>query len=174
MTTFFAGQPLTAQDLEDLRTFAVPLMVVKTADESVTSSTTPQDDNELTLTVAANAAYKLDMHILLGGTGTTGDFEFRFNAPAGSRISASAAGLAQAATAVTGDMNAGAINNQTTFPTSAFGYATVVNPTGVLVTGNLIVGSTAGALTLRWNQAVSSATPTTVLAGSSLTLTRYA
>ncbi|MGN9802073.1 hypothetical protein [Micromonospora sp. L32] len=174
MTTFFAGQPLTAQQLEDLRTFAIPLMVVKTADESVASSATPQDDNELFLTVTAGAKYRLLMHLVVGGTGTVGDLFIRFNAPAGSKISASCAGIDVGATGVVANMNAGAFNDVTTWPMPAnFAYGTVANPTGILCMGNLTVGATGGTFRLQWSQATSSATATTIKSGSSLELTRY-
>ena len=175
MTTFFAGQPLTAAQLEDLRTFAIPQLVVKAADESVTSNTTPQDDDELFLTVTANAAYRLTMHLLVACTGTGSDIFFRFNAPTGSTMSASSAGIDQGATTVIGSMNAGAIQNVTTFPTSPnFAYGAVNSTVGIITVGTLIVGSTAGTLRLQWSQATSSATATVVKAGSSLELARYA
>lgn len=172
---FLAGQPLLASQLNDLETFAIPSVVVKTADESVSSSIAPQDDNELFLTVAANASYRLNMHLLVNSAGTTGDLIFRFNAPAGSRLSASSAGIDQGATTVVGSMNAGAIQDVTTFPTSPpFGYGTVASTIGIITVGTLIVGATAGTFRLQWAQFTSSATATIIKAGSSLELVRYA
>lgn len=173
--TFLAGQPLTAAQLNALELFATPRTVVKTSDESVASSTSPQDDNELFLSVEASASYRLMMHLVVGGSGTVGDLYIRFNAPAGSKISASCVGIDVAATGVVGSINAGAFNDVTTWPMPAnFAYGTVANPTGVICVGTLIVGVTAGTFRLQWSQATSSATATTIKSGSSLELVRYA
>ncbi|MET7949212.1 hypothetical protein [Micromonospora sp. NPDC005324] len=171
---FTAGQPLLASQLNDLEVFAIPKVVVKTSDESVASSIAPQDDNELLLSVAANTAYRLQMHLLLLSAGTAGDLRFRFNAPAGSRLSASAAGLEVGATGQTGSMQAAAIQDVTSFPTADFGFGAVGTVVGIICSGTLIVGGTAGTFRLQWAQWASSATATTIKAGSALELSRYA
>lgn len=172
MTTFLAGQILTAQMLADLEELAVPLYVRKTLDEPI-SSTTMQADNELALTMTANAVYTLAGLLIVTGSVDTADINVQFSFPTGSTVQIGGPGAGNAA--LTGAATGGSAEwiaraNQTTSPTQAIPYGTSTSPTGITLTGSVEVGATAGALTLRW--APNGAGTTTVKAGSWLRLER--
>lgn len=77
--TFTAGQILTAQELND----ALPLApAVKSADETVTGSTTLQNDNHLFLTVSANSVYTLEFEGAQDSA-AAGDMKVVFSVPSG-------------------------------------------------------------------------------------------
>ncbi len=57
--------------------------IVKTADETVNSSSTLQDDDHLVFAMAANITYHVDIILLLEGANTTADFKFGLAVPAG-------------------------------------------------------------------------------------------
>ena len=135
--------------------------VRKSVDESVTNSSTLQDDNELSLEVAANTTYVGE--IVLGYTaGTTGDFKAAVTFPSGGTLFASvqrtdgttyaeaAGGQLSSGTSISG----GGLG--TTIPALQFWRFVFMN------------GSTAGTFQVRWAQNVSNGTATTVKAGSVL------
>ncbi len=57
-------------------------MVVKQVDETIVSSTTLQDDNELFVPVRVNQAYGYQLHILLNSHANA-DFKYRWTIPSG-------------------------------------------------------------------------------------------
>ena len=77
-----SGHTVTAAEWALILSFLQPLYVRKTADESVLSSTALQDDDMLTLTVEASATYEVSS-LILYTSGTTEDFKFDFQGPAG-------------------------------------------------------------------------------------------
>jgi hypothetical protein len=139
-------------------------IVIKSADESVTSSTTIQDDNELILPVGVSEVWQFLFNLLIVGN-TTGDIKFSYTQPAG----------AVTTMGVTYE-NAAA----------AAGYrAVLVNPSEtdmannttqrVVPLGGVIVNSTnAGNLTLQWAQNTSDGTATTIRKYSTLWAARLA
>lgn len=146
----------------------IPRYALKTGNESVTSSTTLQDDDQLTLTVAANKTYSFDGKLIISGA-TAGDFRWAFTFPAGATFALGGYGLAAAATTTSGDVET------TTFPSAVSG--TLISTFGVSATGSgvhifglLTTGANAGSITLQWAQGTSSGTPTVVSAGSHLRL----
>jgi hypothetical protein len=158
--------------LESNLEFAVPTFAYKPSGESATNSTTFQDDDHLFVSVAANARYRMIMHLIVTCTSTTPDLQFRFNAPSGSTFTGSAAGLANGATVVSGELNAGAIAVANSFPTGGFGYASLNGTHGVISVGTLLVGANPGTFQLQWSQQNANAAPLTIGAGSSLEMRR--
>lgn len=77
-----SGHAITAAEWSLILSFLQPLHVRKTSDESVTSSSTLQDDNELSLTVVASATYEVSS-LILYTSGTSEDFKFDFQGPSG-------------------------------------------------------------------------------------------
>jgi len=148
------------------------LFVRKSADESVTSSATLQDDNHLVLAVEPNTTYEVTAFIIYDGA-TTGDIKVSFTGPAGATLDWTPLGLITSVTASTGQIKTG----HDTFADSegvgtagvGAGNRAVLQPHGLLV-----VGATAGSLTFRWAQLASDATATTVLTGSWLRAQRVA
>jgi hypothetical protein len=142
----------------------------KTADETVTSSVTVQDDDQLTAAVAANSVYLVEAFILYDGD-TTGDFRLTFTGPAGASMDWTPNGLATSQATGTGSMKLDRLplGTEETLGASGAGVKAVALPRGILT-----VGATPGNLTLRWAQATSSATATTVFANSWIRVTKVA
>lgn len=130
----------------------------KTADESVTSSTTLQDDNHMTLAVVASASYWLDLSIFWTSTSATPGIKIGWSAPSG-------------ATMTWGSPNAGAMITiaQTDSWSTVASEIDASHYEAILQTaGN------AGNIVVQWAQDVSNGTATTVKAGSVLSLLRVA
>src|SRR5262245_15271614 len=87
--TWVSGQVLTASDVN---TWFVPIAAVKTANESVTSSTTLQNDDELFVSVAANSTYLVQCYIKCDGA-ATGDIKLNWTAPASATFDSVVNGL---------------------------------------------------------------------------------
>ncbi|MGW3499371.1 hypothetical protein ACWDMY_01315 [Streptomyces globisporus] len=131
--------------------------VRKTADESVTSSTTLQNDNHLVLPVVANATYSLFLMCIFSG-GTVGDIKFDWTVPTGTVLRWSD----QTGTS-------GLHSNVDVY--SAPGGTTQV---AFQVWATVVTSGTAGNIQFRWAQNASDATATIVRANSHLCLDRVA
>lgn len=152
---FAAGDILTADDLN-------PLFAYKTADESVTSSTTLQDDNHLFLSVTASTRYLVESYFAWTSPAAA-DFKFTYTTPVGVSGFWTALNptLASAASApYTGSLAWGSTGTFEGFATDMFAR----------VNGILVVGGTAGTLKFQFAQNTSNATPCTVRAYSWLRL----
>lgn len=160
-----AGGRITAAMLQGI----APLAVIKGADESVTSSTTLQFDDALTLPIVANAQYLFDCYLNYeGGTAGSSDMQVVWSVPTLATLRyeplyTSGGSLnISAGTTVTG-------STTLTLATNGAG-----NLRGASFRGSLIVGSNAGNLSLRWAQNTSSGTATIMHAQSYLTLWQVA
>ncbi|MET8691735.1 hypothetical protein ABZV65_04215 [Streptomyces bauhiniae] len=124
--------------------------VVKTADTSATSTTTVTSDPHLSLAVAANAVYDVELVAVWSNGG------------GGMRISW--AGPSGASMVWTDNDSVGAplIGTQVTFNAT----------TGTTIKGTLVTGSTAGTLAVQWAQNSSNAAATVLKAGCGLKVTR--
>ena len=147
--------------------FVNVLVAYKTADESVTSSTTFQDDDHLTVAVEANCVYVLEM-VLSYDALAAGDLKTQFVMPAGATVVGAALGLTTTAAATTDD-----------YTTSWVGLANVGgvgagSTQAVYARGLFTTSGTAGTLKLQWAQTVSSATATRIFTGSYMLLRRVA
>jgi hypothetical protein len=142
--------------------------VYKTDDESVTSSTAVQDDDHLTLTVAADAVYALDTFLDVEGD-VDGDFKLTFTGPSGATGSWTPDGISNGNANNIGQIKRGRVALGTDDSVGVTGDGTIVTPRGQITTS-----STAGSLTLRWAQNGSDETATTLKAGSWLRLHRMA
>ena len=153
-----AGARITAAMMQGI----APLSVVKPSDESVTSSTTLQNDNDLVVAVSANASYLVFCYLDYEGA-SAGDLKFSWSVPTSATmrftiIGQTAASAAQ--TAVTG-------SESTSYTVGADAAATL---NAVLMVGTLVVSSSSGSLQLQWAQGTSSGTATKVHAQSVLSL----
>jgi hypothetical protein len=137
----------------------------KTADESLNTNTTLQDDDELFFAAAANEIWVVDYVLFVDGA-TGGDIKVAVDAPAGATIRAG----------VTANAAATATNIESTSTSvaggSAVGYTagTLGSGTGTTVrlSASVAMSSTAGDIKLRWAQGTSSGTNSRVLTGSYL------
>lgn len=142
------------------------LEIVKSQDESLSASTTLQDDNEIQFPAVANASYSFEMILAYTGNGTN-DFKHAFALTSGTftRSWRFHMGLgpttAIAQTALVADMTT-AINN------AAVSEAAIVHVIGHFVT------DTSTTVKLQWAQQTSDAGAIVVKAGSLLRYRRIA
>jgi hypothetical protein len=149
--------------------------VVKSADETVTSSTTLQNDNHLVFSVAAGGTYIFEVFLLADCAANNVDMKIAFTFPAGSMVFG-VLGLDPATGA------GGVVGNiQTSGTASATSGSTAVSvgvAGGHAITANAVrgsfVASGAGTVTLQWAQDSSSANGVTVSAGSYIRAERVA
>lgn len=136
----------------------------KTARESITNSTTLQDDDDFVFAVEANKTYAINGFMAISA-GAVGGFKWVFSVPSGAsgRINFSC-GASQAAVNVADtDITVGA------GATAAIG----ITSTGqkVYCFGYVTISSTSGNVIFRWAQNSSNATATYIERGSVMTLT---
>ena len=141
-------------------TVSVPPIVVKTADETVTSSTVLQNDDELFLPVEANQRYAVLVFLRLNGV-EAADIKFAFSLPAGA-----SGGWAQ-----WNSNNNDPLAELDITAAASFATTDVFNQITAM-RGYILVGATAGNAQLQWAQLVSNVGATKVLAGSWLKLER--
>lgn len=148
-----------------------PRVVRKTADESVTSSTTLQDDDHLTLSVVANGVYAFDATLLFDCADAVnlGDFRMTFVGPAGSSGWWAPGGITLSSSDGSGGIRLTKYDLGT-----AQGIGAVSGGSLAISSGYLAVGGTAGTLKLQWAQENASASPTFLRTGSWLRLHRIA
>lgn len=141
-------------------------VVRKTATESVTSSTTLQNDDELLFAIAANENWAV-LAVLMTDGATGGDIKAGFAVPAGATGWTGVMGVGTAQTAFENAQT----NNQadpafgTGFPAGTLGAN---NQTVVLLLGFVDNDSTAGNVQVQWAQVASDGTATRVFADSYL------
>lgn len=140
---------------------AATVSVVKTADETVTTSTTFQNDDELSLPFASNTTYLIEC-MLIANVPTAADLKtcYTYTTGAGTRISTYATAPALGVTGYEGSAFWWCYRNESTSPSSNLllggcGTASFYKPEGILV-----AGSNAGTITLQWTQVASSGTNT--------------
>lgn len=162
---FAAGEKLTASKLN---TELNPLFAYKNTNESVTNSTTLQDDNELFVSVAANTIYKVEASI---GTlaPTAVDGKYNWGLPSGATFARGAHSLSSFATGISGNGDWGY-----TFSFDfTFGGAGGLD-SWIRIRGLLDTAASSGTFRFRWAQNVASASSAWVLQGSWLRLTKVA
>jgi len=166
---FTAGEDITADKLNSM----LGLTAWKTATESVTSSTTLQNDDELFLTVEANATYIMFMVLFHDSdTGAAADTKIGWSAPASATMNWGVHGANTASTSSTAVTSVN-MQTRTIIEVAAFGGGDSTG-TMALVGGTLVTSGTAGTFRLQWAQETSNAVATNVRAGSYLTLKRVA
>jgi hypothetical protein len=157
-----AGTRATAAEFDEAQNVTG---IIKPADESVTSSVALQNDNDLVMAAVASATYQFDCFLYYEGfTQGSSDIKWTWAIPAG-------------ATMVYGVVFVGAGGGLTLSGDVATDVVTAgTNGAGnirsILMTGSIVMSSTAGPIQLKWAQNTSSGTATIVHAGSTLTLKR--
>jgi hypothetical protein len=157
-----AGGRILAADIRSV----APLAVIKGADETVTSSTTLQNDDALVLPVVANGTYIFWCYLdYEGGTQGSSDIKWQWAVPASATLRYWAGYIG-----TTGTLHGSATITGGTSVSAGTGGTSVLM--GAFMKGTLIVSSTAGNIQLEWAQNTSSGTGTIVHAQSELTLWR--
>lgn len=166
-----AGSRITADKLLAGQT----QLIQKTADESVTSNTTPQNDDELFVSVAANATYVIDAWIFGyqgAAAGTAIDLKTDWAMPTGATGWKWCTGPTELMTSRD--------STSVVLALSGFGtdrvYGLADSNNGTVIHEHLVVStsSTAGTAQFRWCQNTSSSTAATVGALSHLIVVRVA
>lgn len=149
------------------------LFAYKTADETVTSSTTNQDDDHLTMTVQANAVYRFLAYFKYSAH-SSGDLKFGFTGPAGATLDWTGHALLPADTGTSAPaiwITSEAITRQD-FTVGGVGAENTSLAT-VWIFGTLQTTSS-GTFKLQWSQGTSNGTGTIMRAGSWMSLDKMA
>lgn len=167
MTHVLAGQVVRASDQNNFQ----PITTIKAADESVTSSTTLQNDDELSATIPAVGTYVFDLFIYAtSAANAAGDIKIGFTFPTGSlRFS----GIGPDVGLASGSVQAGQwfVHLSAASGTSAINFGLSTATVGIRIHG-LFVASATGTLQVQWAQDSSNANASTVKAGSHLVVQR--
>lgn len=158
------GQRLTAEFVASM----LPITARKAAATARISTTALTADPDLAIAVDANATYKVTA-LLLYDSAVAADFKWAFTGPAGftGDYSYSAIQTGSAAGSYADDQNGYAAIAAT--PAVGGGAA---NVEAINIWGNFTTSGTSGTFTLTWAQNTSTASNTTLRAGSYLELTR--
>lgn len=139
----------------------------KSADETVTTSTTLQNDDELFVAVNANGIYEFRLFLDYNSS-TTADIKIGWTLPSGATMTYVQNGLDASSTTNLGAQNLGPLTQASNPVFGGTGGDTVAIPLGMLV-----VGANAGTMQLQWAQSTSSGS-TIVRAGSHLIVRQLA
>lgn len=148
------------------------VFAIKSANESVTSSTTLQDDDHLTVSISATGTYTFDLTLFVAAGDSAADIKAGFTFPTGTCHFVGTGPHTGAITSGTSGVGEYFAITSATSGTSFLGYGISSGATiGIRLRGVLIATAT-GTLKLQWAQVTSSGTATTVLAGSHMTVNR--
>ena len=166
---FTTAEVVTATKMDQL----APDVVRKTADESVTSSATLQNDNELFVTIGATGTYLIELTLYaLSAANAAGDIKVAFTFPTGTmHFSGWAADSGLASGAIqTGVWVAklSAISGTDTFDSGLSTAALGINIHGIFT------ATATGTLQVQWAQLASNANASTVKAGSHMVVRQVA
>jgi hypothetical protein len=160
---YSAGQVLGAADCNS---WFLPVVAYKSSDTSRSSTTTPADDPNLTLPLAANAVYEVRVALMYACASTGVDLKMQFTVPA------SATGeyvhwYWSGATTFVGPGNSADPWTQLRGP-----YAAASGDMGFTGEGTIFTSASSGSLTLQWAQNTSSATALVLRKGSKMVAQR--
>lgn len=143
--------------------------VVKSADESVTSSAVLQNDNHLAFSVPQAGSYKFRIALRVSSAANAaGDIQLGFTFPAGT-LYWGAFGLDETLASGSAGQYRSKFDVDAASPTAAaFPFGASTTETMIVIEG-LLVATGAGTLQFQWAQNTSNANATNVLAGSHLT-----
>lgn len=142
----------------------------KTADESVTSSTTLQDDDHLTFPIGANEEWIGCFDLPCGSALSTTGIKVTISAPAGASFQTDYRGYPDGSTQmnIAGTSTAG----NSTVDFTAGGWVAVTG--SIKIAFRILNGATAGTIKLQWAQSTSSVTALTVRTGAFMTASKVA
>ncbi len=138
------------------------LSKVKTSRESVTSSTTLQDDNDFSFSLKANTTYAITGTLIVNAP-ATGGFKLASNVTSGLDHQFSISGYNNSSFTLSGDL----LNGVSTSSQIQVGAADA----NFKLTGFITTSSSAITLTFQWSQHTSNATATYIERGSTMILT---
>lgn len=165
--TYVTGDVPTASEINEW--FVGVNFARKSSTESVTSSTTLQDDDDLSVAVLANGVYVVECHVFYDAA-TAGDLKLGWSYPAAATGTFTALGLSPspAPPSSSDDVTATA-DIATAFNLGGAGTGTTLS---AFIKGLLVVSSTAGNFRVQWSQVSSTGTATRLFSPSYLLLRR--
>lgn len=135
--------------------FTEVLKVRKPSNETITNSTSLQNDDDLKLALASNKTYIIDGVLFVSSTKAKPDIKIGFLGQTGSTLV-----LGYVTDKNVGTLNSGSTSSRIVLPANM--------PTPIHVKGTIKTGSTAGDLQLKWAQVSSNSAAVQVLEGSYL------
>ena len=151
-----------------------PLFARKTADETVTSSATPQNDDHLFLTYDANAVYTVELVVFTVVAGTVVDMnmDFTWGASATFTVGPVSPDTTYAgSTGATMEPRPAALSDATS-PSNTMALGSGASGVTATIVGLLVSGGSSGTLQMRWAQNSSNGAGLTMKAGSWMRLIR--
>lgn len=168
LSSTVSGHTSSINDLTAAVAFLAPVFVVKSANESVSSSTTLQNDDELLVSLTANRTYEISGVLRVSGS-TSGDITIAWTGPAGSTMHTVVHGLGASGSAGSDDIIFLYEGPGTASP-GTFGTTATIR--AIHYHGFIRVGGDSGNLRLVWAQGSSNATATVVHSGSFMCVRR--
>jgi hypothetical protein len=168
MALFTAGNTLTAAQLNALNGY-----VTKTADQSVTSSTTLVNDTHLLYTIAATGTYVFDVCLIgVSAANAAGDLMTGFTFPTGTMW---LSGVGPDPSLASGNAVIGQFGANDAYLSGANfnAYGLSTSKTTINIHGVLTATAT-GTLRLQWAQQASSASASTLKSGSHMLVRQVA
>lgn len=169
MAFFTAGTALTAAKLNAINGY-----VIKTADQSVTSSTTLVNDTHLSFAIPASGTYIVDAWLYgVSAANAAGDLAVGFSFPAGTFHAGGAGGpdINLASNSIEPGEWLAALSVASGTGVVAFGLSTTVTQSHV---HGILIATAAGTLQLMWAQYGSNASASTLKAGSHMRVDQVA
>lgn len=165
----FADDEVLTYDVVN-RYFVQQTSVIKPGDETVASSITLQNDNDLAVSVLANSQYFVEFFIIYDAI-QAADIQIGWTAPSGATFDWTHGGLGTSAVASVGAVSR---NYRVLADVGTVGGPAAASGTKAVIPGEgrLVTGVNAGTLQLRWAQNVSNVTGTIVHANSVLIVQR--
>lgn len=165
----FADDEVLTYDVVN-RYFVQQTSVIKAADETVTSSTTLQNDDHLSVSVLANSQYFVEFFIIYDAI-QAADIQIGWSGPSGASFDWTHGGLALSTTSTSGSVSR---LYRTLSDIGTIGGPSSTSGTNAIIPGEgrLVTAGSSGSLTFRWAQNTSSATGTVVKANSVLIVQR--
>ena len=148
---FILGDPVGPVEV------AGSITAVKTADESLASDATLNNDADLVIAVAANSRYSFELYIVAESASALPEIDIAFTGPAGSTVRYSMWSINEDGAALDDHADAGGTELLVDLPAAL--------AAGIHVLGTIVVAGTAGNLQFQWAQNVSNATAVIVREG---------
>lgn len=133
--------------------------IVATADETVTSNTSPQNDDELNVPVDANSVYIAEWLLnFTSGTAVNVDANITFTVPSGATITWSLSGYQTTATSLDAQQRHATRYQSLSSVNHGVISTATIDASPCWITAIIRTAGTAGTVTLQWAQAASSLT----------------
>lgn len=168
MVYFTASEVVTAAKMNSLVGY-----VLKTADESVTSSATLQNDDHLLYTIPGAGTYIIDVWLFVtSAANAAGDLQFGFTFPTGTmHVGVHGLDITLASGANGTSIAQGSLSAASGATVSNVGASTSTTMAHV---HGILVATASGTLQFQWAQSASNVNATTVKAGSHLLVKQVA